>query len=412
MNEQEIKLMKGNEAIAHAAIRCGCDGYFGYPITPQSEIIETLAQLKPWETTGMVVLQAESEVASINMLYGGGGSGKRVMTTSSSPGIALMQEGISYMAGAEVPGVIVNVQRGGPGLGTIQPSQSDYFQATRGGGNGDYNVIVLAPNSVQEMADFVDDAFELAFKYRNPVMILSDGIIGQMMEKVVLPPFKPRKTEEEIIKECVIELESKSFLYLKDTLIADYFDFKFIQDGSITREILAEKITDYFEKVELKNNKKFEKILEFYFNHLENFVAKRVPEKTTRKNKDTMSVIVPRTKRYFEKAKQLRASKFNNVRQIIDYNRILMCLLVEIVKQNNKEVTNFDFSTRCLDEMLIIPCMESILEEDLFSIFNKKSQGIIKDKGFYSFEVCSLILSIIFLNKIKDARIIGEYSNE
>lgn len=202
MNEQEIKLMKGNEAIAHAAIRCGCDGYFGYPITPQSEIIETLAQLKPWETTGMVVLQAESEVASINMLYGGGGSGKRVMTTSSSPGIALMQEGISYMAGAEVPGVIVNVQRGGPGLGTIQPSQSDYFQATRGGGNGDYNVIVLAPNSVQEMADFVDDAFELAFKYRNPVMILSDGIIGQMMEKVVLPPFKPRKTEEEIIKEC------------------------------------------------------------------------------------------------------------------------------------------------------------------------------------------------------------------
>ena len=216
----------------------------------------------------------------------------------------------------------------------------------------------------------------------------------------------------EIIKECVIELESKSFLYLKDTLIADYFDFKFIQDGSITREILAEKITDYFEKVELKNNKKFKKILEFYFNHLENFVAKRVPEKTTRKNKDITSVIVPRTKRYFEKAKQLRALKFNNVRQIIDYNRILMCLLVEIVKQNNKEVTNFDFSTRCLDEMIIIPCMESILEEDLFSIFNKKSQGIIKDKGFYSFEVCSLILSIIFLNKIKDARIIGEYSNE
>ena len=216
----------------------------------------------------------------------------------------------------------------------------------------------------------------------------------------------------EIIKECVIELESKSFLYLKDTLIADYFDFKFIQDGSITREILAEKITDYFEKVELKNNKNFEKILEFYCNHLENYVAKKVPEKTTRKNKDTTSVIVPRTKRYFEKAKQLRASKFNNVIQIIDYNRILMCLLVEIVKQNNKEVTNFDFSTRCLDETLIIPCMESILEEDLFSIFNKKSQGIIKDKGFYSFEVCSLILSIIFLNKIKDARIIGEYSNE
>lgn len=194
--------MKGNEAIANAAIRCGVDGYFGYPITPQSEIIETLALLKPWETTGMAVVQAESEVASINMLYGGGGAGKRVMTSSSSPGVALMQEGIAYMAGAEVPGVIVNVQRGGPGLGTIQPSQSDYFQATRGGGNGDYNVIVLAPASVQEMADFVDLAFELSFRYRNPAMILSDGIIGQMMEKMVLPPFKPRRTEEEIKREC------------------------------------------------------------------------------------------------------------------------------------------------------------------------------------------------------------------
>ncbi|MGM9700614.1 MAG: 3-methyl-2-oxobutanoate dehydrogenase subunit VorB [Prevotella sp.] len=202
MAQQEVKLMKGNEAIAHAAIRCGADGYFGYPITPQSEIIETLSMLKPWETTGMVVLQAESEVASINMVYGGGGAGKRVMTSSSSPGVSLMQEGISYMAGAEIPGVIVNVQRGGPGLGTIQPSQSDYFQATRGGGNGDYYVIVLAPNSVQEMADFVDLAFDLSFRYRNPVMILSDGVIGQMMEKVVLPPMKPRRTEDEIRREC------------------------------------------------------------------------------------------------------------------------------------------------------------------------------------------------------------------
>ena len=202
MAEKEVTLMKGNEAIAHAAIRCGADGYFGYPITPQSEVLETLAELKPWETTGMVVLQAESEVASINMIYGGAGAGKRVFTSSSSPGVALMQEGISYMAGAELPGVIVNVQRGGPGLGTIQPSQSDYFQATRGGGNGDYNVIVLAPNSVQEMADFMDLAFELAFKYRNPAMILSDGVIGQMMEKVVLPPYKPRRTEEEIRQQC------------------------------------------------------------------------------------------------------------------------------------------------------------------------------------------------------------------
>ncbi len=198
----EVVLMKGNEAIAHAAIRCGCDGYFGYPITPQSEILETLAVEKPWETTGMVVLQAESEVASINMIYGGGGSGKRVMTSSSSPGVALMQEGIAYMAGAEIPGLIVNVQRGGPGLGTIQPSQGDYFQATRGGGNGDYYVLVLAPASVQEMADFVDLAFELSFKHRIPAMILSDGVIGQVMEKVVLPPFKPRRTDEEIQREC------------------------------------------------------------------------------------------------------------------------------------------------------------------------------------------------------------------
>lgn len=202
MAEKEIMLMKGNEAIAHAAIRCGADGYFGYPITPQSEVLETLAKLKPWETTGMVVLQAESEVASINMIYGGAGAGKRVFTSSSSPGIALMQEGIAYMAGAELPGVFVNVQRGGPGLGTIQPSQSDYFQSTRGGGNGDYNVIVLAPNSVQEMADFIDLAFTLAFRYRNPAMILSDGVIGQMMEKVVLPPQRPRRTEEEIRREC------------------------------------------------------------------------------------------------------------------------------------------------------------------------------------------------------------------
>lgn len=202
MAEKETILMKGNEAIAHAAIRCGADAYFGYPITPQSEVIETLAALKPWEETGMVVLQAESEVASINMVYGAAGAGKRVLTSSSSPGVALMQEGIAYMAGAEIPGVFVNVQRGGPGLGTIQPSQADYFQATRGGGNGDYYVITLAPNSVQEMADFVDLAFELAFKYRNPAMILSDGVIGQMMEKVVLPPYKPRRTEEEIAKEC------------------------------------------------------------------------------------------------------------------------------------------------------------------------------------------------------------------
>ncbi len=200
MNE-EIRLMKGNEAIAETAIRCGADGYFGYPITPQSEIMETLMELRPWETTGMVVLQAESEVAAINMVYGGAGCGKKVMTSSSSPGISLKMEGISYIAGAELPCVIVNVMRGGPGLGTIQPSQADYFQAVKGGGHGDYKLIVLAPASVQEMADHTVLGFDLAFKYRNPVMILADGVIGQMMEKVVLPPFQPRKTEAEIIKD-------------------------------------------------------------------------------------------------------------------------------------------------------------------------------------------------------------------
>jgi 2-oxoglutarate ferredoxin oxidoreductase subunit alpha len=199
---EEIVLMKGNEAIAHAAIRYGVDGYFGYPITPQSEIIETLMEAAPWETTGMVVLQAESELAAINMVYGGAASGKAVMTTSSSPGISLKQEGISYLAGTELPALIVNVQRGGPGLGTIQPSQSDYFQTVKGGGHGDYRLITLAPNSAQEMADFVDLGFKLAFKYRNPAMILTDGAIGQMMEKVKLPEFRRRRTEQEIREQC------------------------------------------------------------------------------------------------------------------------------------------------------------------------------------------------------------------
>ena len=194
----ELKLMKGNEVIAEAAIRCGCDGYFGYPITPQSEVMETLMNREPWNETGMVVLQAESEVASINMLYGAAGSGKKVMTSSSSPGISLMAEGISYIAGAELPCLVVNVQRGGPGLGTIQPSQADYFQSVKGGGHGDYHLIVLAPASVQEMNDFVELGFQLAFKYRNPAMILTDGVIGQMMEKVELSDFQPRLTDVEI----------------------------------------------------------------------------------------------------------------------------------------------------------------------------------------------------------------------
>ncbi len=191
----EIRLMKGNEAIAEAAIRAGCDAYFGYPITPQSEIIEYLAAQEPHKRTGMVLLQAESEIAAINMVYGAAGTGKKAMTSSSSPGISLMQEGISYMAGSELPCLVVNIVRGGPGLGTIQPSQADYFQATKGGGHGDYKLIVLAPSSVQEMADFVPLAFNLAFKYRNPAMILSDGVIGQMMEKVELFDQVPRSTE-------------------------------------------------------------------------------------------------------------------------------------------------------------------------------------------------------------------------
>ena len=179
---EEVVLMKGNEAIAHAAIRFGVDGYFGYPITPQSEVLETLAEQKPWETTGMVVLQAESEVSAINMVYGGAATGKMVMTSSSSPGVSL--------------------KRGGPGLGTIQPSQADYFQTVKGGGHGDYRLIALAPASVQEMADFVGLAFDLAFKYRNPAILLADGVIGQMMEKVVLPEQRTRLTDEEVIARC------------------------------------------------------------------------------------------------------------------------------------------------------------------------------------------------------------------
>lgn len=197
---KELRLMKGNEAIAEAAIRAGADAYFGYPITPQSEVLEYLMSERPYEKTGMVVLQAESEVAAINMVYAGASCGRKVMTSSSSPGISLKQEGISYMAGAELPGLILNVVRGGPGLGTIQPSQSDYNQAVKGGGHGDYKLVVLAPASVQEMYDFVEKGFELSFKYRTPTMILSDGIIGQMMEKVELSEQKPRWTHEEVIK--------------------------------------------------------------------------------------------------------------------------------------------------------------------------------------------------------------------
>jgi 2-oxoglutarate ferredoxin oxidoreductase subunit alpha len=185
--KSEVRLMKGNEALAEAAFRAGMQAYFGYPITPQSEVIEYLMAEQP-KHPDCVILQAESELAAINMIYGASGAGARVMISSSGPGISLMQEGISYMSSAQLPCVVVNVQRGGPGLGTIQPSQGDYFQATKGGGHGDYHLIVLAPASVQEMADFMFDAFRLSEKYRNPAMILTDGALGQMMEKLALPP--------------------------------------------------------------------------------------------------------------------------------------------------------------------------------------------------------------------------------
>lgn len=181
----EKVLMKGNEAIAEAAIRAGCRHYFGYPITPQTELAAYMAKRMP--KIGGTFLQAESEVSAINMVYGVAASGKRVMTSSSSPGVSLKQEGISYIAGADLPALIINVQRGGPGLGGIQPSQSDYFQATKGGGHGDYHLIVLTPDSVQEMADLTALAFDLADKYRMPAMLLADGTMGQMMEPVVLP---------------------------------------------------------------------------------------------------------------------------------------------------------------------------------------------------------------------------------
>ncbi len=186
-NGTDVRLMKGNEALAEAALRAGMQAYFGYPITPQSEVMEYLTMHAP-EHPGVVILQAESELAAINMVYGAAGAGARVMISSSSPGISLMQEGLSYMTSAQLPALVVNVQRGGPGLGTIQPSQGDYFQAVKGGGHGDYRLIVLAPASVQEMVDFVFDAFRLTEKYRNPAMILADGALGQMMEKVALPP--------------------------------------------------------------------------------------------------------------------------------------------------------------------------------------------------------------------------------
>ena len=182
---EERMLMKGNEALAEAAIRCGCKCYFGYPITPQTEIAAYMSKRMP--KCGGVFIQAESEIAAINLVYGAASAGVRAMTSSSSPGISLKSEGISYLAGSDLPCVIVNVERGGPGLGGIQPSQSDYYLATKAGGHGDFSLIVLAPSSVQEMADLVVLAFDSADKYRMPAMILADGLLGQMMEPVRFP---------------------------------------------------------------------------------------------------------------------------------------------------------------------------------------------------------------------------------
>ena len=246
----EVTLMKGNEAVAHAAIRYGCDGYFGYPITPQSEVLETLTLLKPWETTGMVVVQAESEVAAINMVYGGAATGKAVMTSSSSPGISLKQEGISYIAASMLPALILNVMRGGPGLGTIQPSQADYFQATKGGGHGDYHLIVLAPSTVQEMVDFVGLGFELTFKYLTPVMILADGIVGQMMEKVVLPPQRKRRTDDEVKKECPWAANGRSGLRKRNVITSLEMDPE-------KMEVINHKLQEVYAEIE-KNETRWE----------------------------------------------------------------------------------------------------------------------------------------------------------
>ena len=243
--------MKGNEALAEAAIQAGCDAYFGYPITPQSEILEYLSREMP--KYNRIVLQAESEVASINMVYGAAGAGFRAMTTSSSPGFSLMQEGISYIAGAELPCLLANVNRAGPGLGTIQPGQGDYFQSTKGGGHGDYRLIVLAPSSVQEMADFVFLGFDLADKYRNPALILSDGAIGQMMEKVTFGKYKAMKFDKPWATTGKKESRKRNYitsLHIKPEMMEEHNNkltakYKIIQENEVRFEEIETKDADY-----------------------------------------------------------------------------------------------------------------------------------------------------------------------
>ena len=248
----EKVLMKGNEAIAEAAIRAGCKMFFGYPITPQTELAAYMAKRLP-KIDGGVFLQAESEISAINMVYGAAGAGARVMTSSSSPGISLKQEGISYIAGADLPCVIVNIVRGGPGLGGIQPAQSDYFQATKGGGHGDYHLFVIAPASIQEIVDLTRHAFEIADKYRIPSMIMGDGMIGQMMEPVVFPedaveelPEKPWATSGTGMKRKRNIINS---LYLKPdelekTVIERYERYKTIEENETMVECVDTEDAD------------------------------------------------------------------------------------------------------------------------------------------------------------------------
>lgn len=248
----EKVLMKGNEAIAEAAIRAGCKMFFGYPITPQTELAAYMAKRLP-KIDGGVFLQAESEISAINMVYGAAGAGARVMTSSSSPGISLKQEGISYIAGADLPCVIVNIVRGGPGLGGIQPAQSDYFQATKGGGHGDYHLFVIAPASIQEIVDLTRHAFEIADKYRIPSMIMGDGMIGQMMEPVVFPedtveelPEKPWATTGTGMKRKRNVINS---LYLKPdelekTVIERYERYKTIEENETMVECVDTEDAD------------------------------------------------------------------------------------------------------------------------------------------------------------------------
>ena len=251
--KEEVRLMKGNEALAMAAIRYGADGYFGYPITPQSEVLEKLEEEMPWDTTGMVVLQAESEIAAINMVYAGACCGKAVITTTSSPGFSLMQEAVSYIAASEVPALLVNVMRGGPGLGTIHPSQADYFQATKGGGHGDYRMIVLAPSSVQEMTDFVALGWDLAFKYRCISLILADGLIGQLMEKVVLPEQRPRRTEEEIRQQCPWALTGRGGMRPKNVVTSLELDDDKMEENNLRFQATYREIEKNEKRCELVN---------------------------------------------------------------------------------------------------------------------------------------------------------------